>query len=152
VGDEIREEIAFHLDEREHELEARGFSPADARREARRRFGNPAVVRDRGYDVRGGGFMEAVMQDVRYAIRLLVRQRGFSLVALLTLALGIGATTAIFCVVDAALIRPLPYQKPEQLVDLTLVRDGKSGFAPSLADMEQWRSLTQIFRYVGSDR
>ena len=60
--------------------------------------------------------MESFVQDVRYGVRLLWKQRGFSAVALMTLALGTGATTAIFCVVDAALIRPLPYAHPEQLV------------------------------------
>ena len=64
--------------------------------------------------------METIWQDVRYSVRLLSRQRGFALVAILTLALGIGASTAIFSVIDAALLQPLPYPQPEQLVRINL--------------------------------
>jgi predicted permease len=152
VTDEIHEEIQFHIDRRTAELQRQGLAAADARRAAVRRFGQPALVRDRGYDIRGGGIMESVMQDVRYAVRLLWKQRGFSAVALTTLALGIGATTAIFCVVDAALIRPLPYEKPEQLFRITLSMPDRpeSKRAPSLVDADHWRSLTQVFAHVGA--
>lgn len=154
VVDEIYEEIQFHLDERTVEHERRGLSSEEARRAALRRFGNPSVVQDQGYDVRGGGVMESFVQDVRYGVRLLWKQRGFSAVALLTLALGTGATTAIFCVVDAALIRPLPYANPEQLVRVGLVRwsSPDSTGAPSLADMDDWRTLSHIFSHLGTAR
>jgi putative ABC transport system permease protein len=154
VSGEIHEEIQFHLDARIAEHERRGLSPEAARQAAFRRFGNPAVVADQGYDVRGGGLMESVIQDVKYGARLLLRQRGFSVVALTTLALGIGATTAIFCVVDAALIRPLPYDKPEQLVQVSLRRADRPDvlISPSIDDMKQWRALTHVFSFMGSAR
>jgi putative ABC transport system permease protein len=154
VTDEIQEEIQFHLDARVTEHERRGMPAAEARREARRRFGNPSVIHDRGYDVRGGGLMESVIQDVRFGVRLLVKQRGFSLVALATLALGIGATTAIFCVVDAALIRPLPYAHPEQLIRVGLVNPARPERtqATSLVDMDDWRPMTHVFSQMGTGR
>ncbi len=96
--------------------------------------------------------MESVIQDVKFGVRLLWKQRGFSSVALATLALGIGATTAIFCVADAALIRPLPYDKPEQLFLLGLVQAARptSTQASSLEDMDQWRTLAHVFSHVGA--
>jgi predicted permease len=152
IVDEIHEEIQFHLHERIVEHERRGLSPAEARRTALRKFGNPSVVQDQGYDVRGGGLMESFLQDVRYGVRLLGKQRGFSAVALVTLALGTGATTALFCVVDAALIRPLPYAHPEQLVRVGLAPFSRPDVttAPSLADMDDWRTLTHVFSHLGT--
>src|SRR5262245_48941429 len=105
VAGEIHEELDFHYRSRVEQYEREGLAPAVARRKARHRVGNLAVAQDQGYDVRGGGFMETVAQDIRHSVRLLARQRGFALVALLTIALGIGASTAIFSVIDAALLR-----------------------------------------------
>jgi putative ABC transport system permease protein len=152
VSDEIREEVDFHIQRRIEHWQACGLSPDAARARALERFGNPAVIRDRGYDVRGGGLMESFLQDVKFGVRLLIKEKRFSLVALTTLALGIGATTAIFCLADAALVRPLPYDKPEQLVRLGLARADRPGptFSPSLEDMDQWRSLTHVFSHVGA--
>src|SRR5579872_1128287 len=90
VADEIREELEFHLRMRTEDYERAGEPPADAVRHARARVGNLTVLQDRGYDVRGGGFMETVAQDLRYGIRQFARQPGFSSVAIATLALGIG--------------------------------------------------------------
>src|SRR4051794_11966366 len=98
IADEIREELQFHLEMRAGEYARNGLDPRDARQAALRRFGNPAVIQDRGYDVRGGGFIETMIQDLRYGIRQLRRQPSFSIVAILTLALGIGVSTALFSV------------------------------------------------------
>src|SRR6185312_15691197 len=87
--------------------------------------------------------MSAFWQDVRYSLRLLMRQRGFAAVAILTLGLGIGASAALFSVIDAAVIRPLPYPHPEQLVALNVdVQRGNesSRMGPSRVEVRRWRS------------
>lgn len=105
---------------RAEDYERAGAPHPVALRQARHRFGDLALWQDNGYDVRGGGVMETIVQDLKYGVRLLMRQPGFSLVAILTLALGIGVTTAITSVIDAALLHPLPYPRPEELVSLTV--------------------------------
>ena len=96
--------------------------------------------------------METLLQDVRYGTRQLFRQRGSSLVAVVTLALGIGVSTAIFSVIDATMLRPLPYSNPEQLVELRLeerMPDGKvSGMMPSMEDLRAWQKSTDVFSFV----
>jgi len=155
VAGEIRDEMQFHLQMRTEEYERQGLRADDARRAAARRFGNLALMQDRGYDVRGGGIMETVLQDVRYGVRLLLKHRAFSLVAILTLAMGIGVSTALFSVIDAALLRPLPYPHPEELVDV-LVRETSNGkssrYAPSMDDIRAWRGSGRIFTHVGAGR
>jgi predicted permease len=120
VAGEIREELEFHVRMRVEDYERLGTPTPLAIRQAKQRFGNFALWQDHGYDIRGGGIMETIVQDLKYGARLLIRQPGFSLVAILTLALGIGVTTAITSVIDAALLRPLPYPKPEELVSLSV--------------------------------
>jgi putative ABC transport system permease protein len=153
--DEIREELNFHLAMRADEYARHGLEAPAARQAALRRFGNPAVIQDRGYDVRGGGLMETILQDVKYALRQLGRQPSFSILAGLTLALGIGVSTALFSVIDAALLRPLPYPHPEELVTISVEeqREGKpSRYGPSMADIRTWRTLTTIVAQAGMGR
>src|SRR5688572_21282317 len=154
--DEIREELQFHLEMRADEYARHGLDAETARRTARRRFGNLAVIQDRGYDERGGGVMETIVQDVRYALRQLARQPSFSILAGLTLALGIGVSTALFSIIDAALLRPLPYPNPEQLMTLTVEEVGRNGkpsrYAPSMTDLRTWRTLTEVVSHTGMGR
>lgn len=154
--DEIHEELQFHVDMRTDEYARRGLDAGAARRAALRRFGNPAVIQDRGYDVRGGGVLETILQDVKYGSRQLRTNPSFSLVAVLTLALGIGVSTAMFSVIDSALLRPLPYPNPEQLVTIDVEEtrpDGQtSRYGPSMADIRAWREVTGIVAQAGMGR
>jgi len=156
ITDEIREELQFHMEMRAAEYARGGLEAGDAQREARRRFGNPAVIQDRGYDVRGGGMLETIVQDVKYGVRQLRRQPSFSIVAILTLALGIGVSTALFSVIDAALLRPLPYPHPEELVTLNVEEprpnEEAGSYAPSMADIRVWNTQTAIVAYAGTGR
>src|SRR5262245_42046338 len=154
--DEIREELTFHVQMRTDEYAQAGLDARAARHAALRRFGNVAVIQDRGYDERGGGVIETVLQDVKYGLRQLRRSPSFSIVAILTLALGAGVSTALFSVIDAALLRPLPYPNPEQLVTLDVEEarpnQESTRYAPSMADIRRWRTLTQIVSHAGMGR
>ncbi|HEU4456154.1 MAG TPA: ABC transporter permease [Longimicrobium sp.] len=117
---DLDREIEFHLAERADELVAQGMSPEEALREARLRFGNPTVQKERTRDVDVPAWLDSLAADLRYAGRTLRASPAFALVAVLSLGLGIGANTAIFSLVNALMLRPLPVDRPEQLVQVTL--------------------------------
>ncbi|MDQ3746971.1 MAG: ABC transporter permease, partial [Acidobacteriota bacterium] len=151
VHREIEEEVRFHIDMRAEEYVRRGMSPEEARREAERRFGHLTRIKEMGYEVRGGGLMETFLQDIRYGARVLAKHKGFTLVAVMTLALGIGATTAIFSVVNAVLLKPLPFKDPERVVMVWLKGAEAAGgdrVPLSMADFLDWRAQTHSFERV----
>ena len=120
LSGDIRREMEFHMAERADELVARGMTEADARREARRRFGNPSVQRERTRDTDILTWLESMSADVRYALRALRASPGFAIVAILSLGLGIGANTAIFSLINAVVLRTLPVERPEELMQVTM--------------------------------
>ena len=113
---DLEDEMRLHVALREQRLREGGLSPDDASRQARRKFGHPTRISERSREVWGFRGLEAAVQDLGFALRLLRRSPAFTLIAVTALALGIGATTAIFSVVDAVMLRSLPFQAPGRLV------------------------------------
>jgi putative ABC transport system permease protein len=121
---ELDREMGFHLAERVDELTATGMPEAEARREARRRFGNRGVMKERTRDADIFAWLDALLADIRQAARALGSNRGFALVAVLSLGLGIGANTAIFSLINTVMLKSLPVRHPETLLKVTMGKDG----------------------------
>jgi predicted permease len=153
VSADIQREIDFHMAERADDLMASGMSQSEARREARRRFGNPGVQKERTHDVDVLTWLESLGADVRYALRALRASPAFALVAILSLGLGIGANTAIFSLINAVVLRTLPVERPEELVQIT-IGDSDGGSVVTNPIWEQIRdrqdALSGAFAYGNS--
>src|SRR6516164_7659269 len=118
LDDELDEEVREHIEHRVSDLRQRGLPEDEARRQAILRFGNPTRLREQSRDIRLWAALETTLQDARYAVRTMLRTPAFTLTAVVSLTLAIGANTAIFSIVDAAILRSLPVAAPSQLVQL----------------------------------
>jgi predicted permease len=145
VERDIEREITFHLAERADDLAREGASAADARRQARLQFGNPIVQRESTRDVDLAGWVDATARNLRYAVRALGRTPGFTLTVVLTLALGIGANTAVFSAIDAVLLRPLPFPDGDRLVLLTQTQEGSGDTRIAPVRLQDWNRLNSTF-------
>jgi len=151
-NEDLDAEIQSHLDMDARERVARGESPGDAAAAARKEFGNVGIVKEVTRDMWGGGGAEQLWREVRYAVRTLLRSPGFTAIAILTLALGIGANTAIFSVVNGVILRPLPYPDPGQLVLITsqFPTLGFDQFPVDAAEFLEFRERNRSFSNVGA--
>ena len=142
---DLDREIAFHIREREDELRATGVPRDEARRRARLQFGNALVQRERTRDVDVAAALDSLLRNVRLALRGMRRTPGFSAAVVLTLALGIGANSAVFSAIDAVLLRPLPYPDADRLVELKQVHEqsGETRIAP--VRLQDWIRLNTTF-------
>jgi putative ABC transport system permease protein len=159
IGD-IDEEMRLHVEMQMRNNIARGMSAQQARWAALRSFGNLGLMRDLGFERggrfwHGGGIMDGLLQDLKYGFRTLLKTRGFTLIAVITLGLGIGATSAVFSLIQGVLLTPPPYRKPEQLVLIEPVRpDADQELSRDAWPAAQWmewqnqaRSLEAVAAY-----
>jgi putative ABC transport system permease protein len=146
---EMEEELRSHIQLHTEKLERSGLTRADAERCARIEFGSTEKFREECREELGGNFIDVLFQDIRYAARTLRKSPGFTATVTLTIALGIGATTAIFTVVDATLLEPLPYPQSEQLVSLRndLPAAGAQDVGLSQPELQDFQR-SGIFEYV----
>jgi putative ABC transport system permease protein len=143
--DELSDEIQSHLEEKTDELVARGMSRGDAEREARRAFGNVTRVKDAAGDVwRFESFLGNAATDVRHAVRGLIQRPGYAVAVVLTLALGIGANAVVFAMVNAIVLRPLPYPESDRIVSISQRgSEGRDGRTLNNLVYEDWLQTTR---------
>src|SRR5438874_4730353 len=152
LDDDFDQEVASHLAMATEDNVRRGMTPDEARRAAIVRFGGPMHIKEQQHDDRGLPFVDATLQDVRYGLRALRKNPAYSLVAVATLAIGIGAGTAVFSIARAVLLRPLPYANPSELVRVfetnPLKKWTRNIVAP--ANYADWKARNQVFTDVAA--
>jgi predicted permease len=150
MEEELDEEVRFHLEREIEENIARGMSPEEARYAALRGFGGVERVKEESRNVRGFRFLEDLWRDLRQGARMLLKNPSFTLIAAITLSLGIGANTAIFSVVNGVLLKPLPYFEPDRLVMLW-ERNPQKGMEQEFVtppNFSDWQARQRVFEHL----
>jgi predicted permease len=154
AGAQLQDELQFHLDQQIAENLAAGNSPEEARRAALRSFGNPATLRDQTRNTWSWQWLEMLLHDLRFGIRALVRNPGFSILAILVMGLGIGANVALFTVVHSVLLKPLPFKDQDRLVRL-YEADAHGAFQDNVlagGTFAAWQSQSHSFEQMAIKR
>jgi len=151
ISQRISEEIEFHLEERVDELIEQGMSAEEARALATRQFGNRTLHKETTREMDLLGWVEALGKNIRYGFRMLARDRGFTTVAVLTLALGIGINTSIFSLISNRLLKPLPYKDVDRLVMVRETRlDVPEDRTAAVSNFVAWRDRNRVFEHIGT--
>jgi predicted permease len=146
---ELEEELQSHLQMAAQDRTDRGETPEQARGAARRELGNVGLIKEVTREMWGWASVERLIQDLRYGLRMLAKSPGFTVMAILTLTLGIGANTALFSVVNGVLFNPLPYPHPEQLVWLAESKPNFSSGSISWPNFKDWQKENRTFSGMG---
>ena len=151
VINDLDREMRLHLEMQVDANIRAGMSPTEAREKAMRSFGNLNRAVDAAYDVKGGGIFETLTQDIRYGARMLAKHKAFTSIAVITLALGIGANTAIFSVVNELLLQPLPYRDAERITTVWEVTpEGRHQNTTSRTNFRAWRDQNTSFQNMAA--
>jgi len=150
VDQDIEDELRSHLEMRSQDNLSSGMSKEDAELDARRRFGNTALIKESTRAERIVLWLETVIQDVRFGLRTLRRSPGFTVVAVLTVALTIGATAAVFTVINSVLLRPLPYENPERLIVVATFMPRESSEVTASAQYVAFKTNSRVLEDAGA--
>src|SRR6266849_324621 len=150
VERELDEELQYHLERETERYVAAGMSAENARQQALRALGAITQRKEECRDMRGLNWIDNALQDFRYAIRQLRKSPGFACTAIFVLALGISAAVTIFGLVEAALIKPLPYRDQSRLVGAFESSPSKPRYSLSLLDFTDWKNLNRVVSSIGA--